>query len=101
MANVIKFSHPYPKLWGQKQATLLDVRIIHSQKLSNDLVEYDTKISLGKYYKLPKDGFLIQLIFLGDKQIPFCTLRKYDQAKLAFYKGLRGQSFEVKMTEEE
>lgn len=43
----IRFSHNYPKLWGQKTATLIDVRTIEKENLSRGLREYDAKISDG------------------------------------------------------
>ena len=83
----IKFSHNYPKLWGQKSAFLLYVELVERERLHKDLLEYDTRTGdLNEpYYKLPK-GTLIQLVFLGDKGIPFCTLRRYVGAKYNYYK---------------
>jgi len=49
-----------------------------------DLIEYDTKNKRGEYYPLPNATYL-QLIFLGDKGIPFCTIRRKTAAKHLYY----------------
>ena len=98
----IKFSHKYPKLHGQTTATLLAVRDLSFPKDKNeDLIEYDTKYVgfVGKgYFPLP-NGEYIQLIFVGNKHIPFCTVRpKYSDFsinKKEYYEGLIGQDFEI------
>lgn len=104
----IKFSHSYPKLWGQKKAELIAVRILDAQAvdINNTLKEYDTlweklnpdgSKTIG-YYALPKEGKLIQLIFIGDKDIPFCTIRSYNIGKYEFYIHNVGQIFEIAHT---
>ena len=72
--NKIKFSKKYPKLWEQTTAELLAVKdITIDENINRDLLEYDTKADDGSYYELKK-GKYIQLIFLGNKNIPFCTI---------------------------
>lgn len=90
----IKFSSDYPKLWGQKKAILFATKLVDGNKLHPDLIEYDTKNTNGKYYPLPKT-MLIQLIFLGNKDIPFCTLRRYTHSKYKYYHDLIGQEFDI------
>lgn len=109
----IKFDHEYPKLWGQKKAKLLAVDLKHRKDLSNDLVEYDTShkidlasallppswrgkgvtLNLNSSHHKPPDGLLIHLTFLGDKGIPFCTLRSYQCQKFIHYQGMIGREF--------
>ena len=114
----INFSYNYPKLWGQKKAELIAIQIIDAQavQINKDLLEYDTHWedhtsymkkhpelknimipidSLYGYYILPKEGKLIQLIFLGDKNIPFCTLRKATKEKYEYYKNNLRNMFEI------
>jgi hypothetical protein len=107
----IRFSHNYPKLWGQTKAELLAVRMIDAQAvaINKDLIEYDTKYIFNErydhhgevqdydeaYYELPKEGKLIQLIFIGNKQIPFCTLRRYTKEKYEYYQHNIGEIFDV------
>lgn len=98
---IIKFSHEYPKLWGQRFARLVFVDVVDLERELNsgelqDLLEYDTRTAGGGYYELPL-GDLIQLVFLGDKKIPFCTLRRFTKRKFEYYRGLRGREFEVKV----
>jgi hypothetical protein len=102
---VIKFSHNYPKLWGQTTAELLAVRKLHiPDDLNDTLKTYDTTYRLKSAndgnvyaaYLLPQ-GECLQLIFLGDKRIPFCTIRRWTPQKETYYKGLVGQIFEIKL----
>jgi len=90
MMNTIKFSGDYPKLWGQKSARLIYVGYVKfgwDYDIDSKLVEYDTKKSDGSYYKLNEDTHYLQLIFLGNDGIPFCTLRRDTPEKQEYYKG--------------
>jgi len=105
--NKIKFSHNYPKIFNQRQAKLIHVNLINrdGRKIHEDLLFYDTRW-LDKYgnwqkYILPETGDLIQLIFLGDKLIPFCTLRRYTREKFVYYNNLINKDFEVIINESE
>ena len=88
----IKFSHDYPKLWNQDEAYLLAIKKIHSDNISDELREYDTAYyppddsakPVMSYYDLPH-GLLLQLIFIGNKGIPFCTIRRYTRQKYEYY----------------
>lgn len=95
--SYIKFSHAYPKLHGQKCATLLAVLPIRiDAKTPKELIEYDTKYDEG-YFPLPTGNY-IQLIFVGDKHIPFCTIRKaFPPSKSDYYKGKIGDVFEIQI----
>lgn len=99
--KTIKFSSDYPKLHGQKTATLVAVaRIKIDKNTPPELFEYDTKKSDGSYYEL-KHGTYLQLIFLGDKSIPFCTIRSaYPTHKVEYYKSSIGQKFNVEIVED-
>jgi len=105
----IKFSHEYPKLWKQNTAELLLVRLLNAASVHTDLKEYDTKYVTNvrtdhhgnvqdvdeDYYLLPTTGKLIQLVFIGDKHIPFCTLRRYTPDKFTYYNGMIGRQFSI------
>ena len=99
--NKIKFSSDYPKLHGQKKATLVAVaRIKIDKNTPQELLEYDTKKSDGTYYEL-KTGTYLQLIFLGDKSIPFCTIRSaYPTHKVEYYKSSIGKVFDIVIEEQ-
>lgn len=94
----IKFSSDYPKLHGQTSAELLAVKPIRIDKNTpKELLEYDTKRSDGTYYPL-KSGNYIQLIFLGNLGIPFCTIRTpYNQYgdKTEYYKSKVEELFNI------
>ena len=93
--NTIRFSHDYPKLHGQTSAELLAVRPIkidaHTPK---ELLDYDTAYEGGRYPL--RSGEYIQLIFLGNLRIPFCTIRSaYPPSKVAYYKQSVGKMFVI------
>ena len=97
--NTIRFSHEYPKLHGQTSAELLAVRPIkidaHTPK---ELLDYDTTYDGGRYPL--KSGDYIQLIFLGNLRIPFCTIRSaYPASKVMYYHGAVGKVFTIETPE--
>ena len=91
----IGFSHHYPKLHGQTSAELLAVRPIKINKdTPQELLEYDTKFD-GGYFPL-RHGNYIQLIFLGNLRIPFCTIRAaYPPSKVEYYQRNIGKMFDI------
>jgi hypothetical protein len=100
----IKFSHIYPKLHDQTAADLVSVRIVDALTLHSKLVNYDTKysspdINCYQFYPLPKFGLLLQLIFVGNYGIPFCTLRRHTPQKEEYYRGAIGRTFEIVIKE--
>jgi len=111
----IKFSHEYPKIHSQTSAELLAVKILDADKLHPDLVDYDTKYVLLEknnpfrefiylpfgFYPLPKSGLLLQLIFVGDKGIPFCTLRRSTPQKQIYYYNSVGKMFDIGVQEKD
>jgi len=90
----IKFSHDYPKLWGQTVGYLMAVEKIFYEDIMQDLIEYDTKINDGEYYKLYGNEFLI-LYFRGEKLIPFCTIRPYNKEKEEYYRSNINRWFDI------
>lgn len=91
----IGFSHRYPKIHGQKSAKLLAVYPINITKnTSKELLEYDTAYD-GGHFEL-KRGRYIQLVFIGDLGIPFCTIRPaFPTRKIDYYKGAIGEWFNI------
>ena len=97
----IRFTSDYPKLHGQTSAELLAVKPIRIDKdTPKELIEYDTRKSDGTYYNLPTGNY-IQLIFLGNLGIPFCTIRskrnRYAEDKEAYYLQFVGENFTIKI----
>lgn len=97
MVNEIKFSHKYPKLWGQTSAILMNIYIMGTEELSDNMIVYDTKISDGNYYKLPK-GKVIVLYFHGGDGIPFTTIRRYTEMKFKYYQSKLREEFNIRIT---
>jgi len=98
----IKFSHIYPKLWKQTECYLILVRTMDKGAVNKSLQQYDTlyddykedgAINIG-YYELPNTK-LLQLIFIGNFDIPFCTLRRYTPEKEKYYESSIGHEFQV------
>lgn len=97
--NTIKFSHEYPKLHGQTSAELLAVRPLKiDAHTPRELIEYDTTHNRGRYPL--RSGFYIQLIFLGNLRIPFCTIRSaYPPSKVRYYYNSVGRTFKIETPE--
>src|SRR5574344_1778583 len=105
--NVIKFSHDYPKLHGQRRAQLIAIRFMNVPKdMKPELLEYDTATTDGKHDKL-EPGRYRQLFFIGEKHIPFCTIRKDRPAfggmvaKNEFYHARIGLDFDIVIEEKD
>ena len=101
--HIIGFSHNYTKLYNQQVGTLLAVRCTDNPDNRPNWtgMHYDTKyvewkrgILLGdtgrkpykaiNYYPMtPEDCMkpLLQLVFIGNEQIPFTTYREFPQDK--------------------
>lgn len=95
----IKFSHDYPKLHGQKTARLIGVLTVTPDELHRQFIEYDTVNKEGGHYKLPKAEKFLILLFLGDKNILFTTIRRMTAEKLAYYLNQVDMEFEIKIEE--
>ena len=98
--KTIRFSHNYPKLHKQTTATLLAVIPIRiDRNTPRELIEYDTKFD-GGYFPLPT-GDYIQLVFIGNLHIPFCTIRKaWPPQKVEYYKSAIGYDFAIHVKKE-
>ncbi len=115
--NQIKFSHSgYTKLHGQTSGRLIWIEIRDRKELCEEFVEYDTVYKISgayveckgddeEYYPLPS-GKLIVLVFLGDKLIPFSTVRRWTPMKNAdglnkeeWYRSKIGEQFEIVIKE--
>lgn len=103
--KTIRFSHDYPKLHGQTTAELLAVKPIRIDRHTpQGLIDYDTTYhdehGYTCHFPLPTGNY-IQLIFLGNLRIPFCTIRKaYPPSKVDYYNAAVGETFAVEVTEE-
>jgi hypothetical protein len=97
--NKIKFEKAYPKLHNQTMAELIYVKHFPSNlEMHIDFIEYDTVNVHGEHYKLPTGEFLY-LVFLGNKMIPFSTIREFTSEKEDFYKAHIGKRFNIRIEE--
>ena len=100
--NEIKFHHKFSKLYNQKTAKLLTVEIIGclcDRNINNEFLKYDTHIIDDKYYNIDikSSDLWIRLVFIGNKGIPFATLRKYSDEKLRKCKDLINKTIDIKI----
>ena len=102
--KTIRFSHNYPKLHGQTTAELLAVKPIRIDgNTPMALIDYDTTYhdenGYVRHYYLAK-GDYIQLIFLGNLRVPFCTIRKaWPRSKVDYYTAAIGEMFAIEVME--
>lgn len=88
--NVVKFDHDYTKLHGQKSGFLCWVTpFLIDKNFTDEAYQYDT----DGMYPLEKGKIYMQLVFLGDKEIPFTTYREDTPENRAKYVGKVGQVF--------
>ena len=70
--HIVMFNHDYSKLHGQRSGFLCYATIFHvGEKFPEEAYQYDTD---GEWEFKPNTDY-IQLVFLGDKEIPFTTYR--------------------------
>lgn len=69
--ETIKFNRNYKKLHGQTSAILVYKDVMFPEQLKKEFIEYDTEGA----YEIVDHSYLV-LYFVGNKYIPFSTLRK-------------------------
>lgn len=92
--NKIVFDYELCKLWGQTSAVLVAVRRIWLENVPAVFVEYDCRMATGELYRL-EGGECLQLVFVGNYGIPFCTVRRNEEGKELFYKSLLNRQFDI------
>jgi hypothetical protein len=96
----IKFTHSYVKLHCQTKAHLLGVTKREFKSLCAEFVEYDTAYLVQEgigHYDLGTGKFLV-LVFIGNKLIPFTTVRPWTEEKEKWYKSNIGREFDIQYT---
>ena len=97
--TTIKFAKQFLKLHGQTSAELVAVNILDTALMQptdfEEMYEYDCKADDGSYYPLNKDKTYTQLVFIGNKNIPFTTLRNKD--KYIDYIDMIGHTFKIEV----
>jgi hypothetical protein len=98
--HTIKFSYPFPKLFGEDNrpiqvARLLQVIDIDLSDLTAEMRAYDTA---NGAYTLPAKGAYLMLIFQKPGSIHlFITLRRSTPEKRDYYTRLVGERFTVQI----
>ena len=90
----IGFSHNYSKLHNQTSATLLNVEEVKKSDLDPDFIKYDT----DGVFDLIYDSYL-KLLLVGNKGIPFTTLRRNVEHLQNKYCKHVGEIFEIYVAE--
>ena len=90
MENIVEFNHNYTKLHNQKSGFLCFVNpFLIDKNFTDETYQYDT----DGLYPLEKGKIYMQLVFLGDKEIPFTTYREDTPENRAKYVGKERQIF--------
>ena len=92
----IRFNHNYKKLHNQKTAVLAQTGAIKGNTISKEFIDYDT----DRKFKINRKGNYLYLLFIGDKMIPFTTLRKLNIENVKKYVGREGDFFNVVIEEQ-
>jgi hypothetical protein len=90
----IKFNRNYKKLHNQTSAELTCIWIKLGADLHKDFIEYDTD---GKY-EIDKNKEYLVLWLIGDKLIPFTTLRKLNKENANKY--VLGERYKIVVEEQ-
>lgn len=97
----IRFDNHYPKLHNQKHARLVMViQDISGERLLKqfpDLTFYDSMRDDGRYYNIkPEENYML-LLFIGDKDIMFPTLRKQNEENAILYAESVGELYRIEV----
>lgn len=98
--QTIKFSFPYPKLYGPEgcpvgQCRLLQVLPVQIEDLAAEFLHYDTAAGT---YPLPPSGKYLLLIFMKPDRVNlFTTIRRHTPEKEAYYGRLIGEVFNIQL----
>lgn len=99
MNKHIGFSHHYPKLCGQTSGKLLAVIPIERKDMTDELIHYDTiyyENGKARAFPLPPGNY-IQLVFIGNLGVPFCTIRSaWPKQKVEYYNSSIGEVFDIR-----
>ena len=95
----IEFDNNYPKLHKQETARLLMViQDVSGALLNNEFfqfMKYDTLRDDGLLYNIKNEENYMLLLFLGDKNILFSSLRKQNEENAILYAESVGELFKI------
>lgn len=93
----IIFNHNFKKLHNQKKAVLIQTATVKGENIQKEFVKYDADF----LFEFDKKETYLLLIFVGDKMIPFTTLRKLNIENVKEYIGYEGDYFDIVIQEKE
>lgn len=93
----INFDHNYKKLHNQTKAVLIQTAILKGVNIPKEFIKYDT----DNKYELKENEDYLYLVFVGDKMIPFTTVRKLNIENVKKYVGYEGDYFYIVVEEKE
>lgn len=97
----ILFDNNYPKIHNQKHARLvMGIQgLLGEMLLKNfpDLTFFDTLRDDGIYYDIKPEESYMLLLFVGDKEIMFSTLRKQNEENAILYAESVGEVYRLKI----
>lgn len=96
----IRFNHLYSKILAApglpiRQAVLIEALVVNAAQLSSHFLRYDTD-NFKNGNAVQRSGDILLLIFRKEDSAEiFTTLRKVEDDKVAYYRGARGETFDV------
>jgi hypothetical protein len=98
----VKFTAPFVKIRRQTKAKLIFISVIDADSLHPDFVEYDSLFYNHKFQPRHMSldflsGKILLLVFLGNKMIPFATVRPYTESREKFYRSILGKTVDVRI----
>lgn len=104
--NILRLDHAYLKLHGQSQGRLVALQRIRLTREDEELKIYDGEHFTGVHLEdeiavdKEKNGDFIQMVFIGEKGIPFSVFREYRKWKWDSFRDRIGMEFEFEIKKE-
>lgn len=93
--QVIRFNHNYKKLHNQTSAELIYYDFKSGAEFHKEFIKYDT----DNKYEIDKTQEYLLLVFIGNKDIVFTTLRKANVENLLKY--VLGRKYRIVVEKEQ
>ena len=91
----IRFNRNYKKLHNQTEALLVKIIERQGKDLSEEFITFDT----DNQYPIQPNQYYFIMFFIGNKMIPFTTLRKYNNENMKNYNNI-GNVFKIIIEEQ-
>lgn len=90
----VKIDYNYRQLHGQTKGYLLACKAIERSGMDDEFIAATRALDAASTHTLP-DGTYIQLVFYGNKRIPFSILLPYTTQDFNFYHDHRHEVFDI------